>query len=235
MRLSTSCLWAVTALVLTSCSRDSEVLDRLSRSYSSFLDTEENAEVASYIPLISSEENPNNQFWAHLNAALNTAASNAARVQSASACIAAYNGVVGSYVDHFSDEIQNLDRAVLDLIETANAVHNHEYRIHEYRNGALEVARAAREVQINFASMYELLVGRFGVQRSTMERLMGNGGDVVTLLSSRSGREAAQEVKRMSKEIDARRSSVAAAKQKCRDAFSALKGKAGLKAYPTRN
>jgi hypothetical protein len=113
------------------------------------------------------------------------------------------------------------------LIETANAVHDREYR-----SDALEVAKSAREAQANLAAMYQLEVGRFSVQRNLMERLVANGGNLVAVITSDRG--GSQDMTRMTREIEERRTSLTSAEQKYRDAFSALKGKAGLKQYATK-
>ncbi|MGA2774251.1 MAG: hypothetical protein ABSG26_25980 [Bryobacteraceae bacterium] len=226
MKALAKCLWAATGLLLAGCGRDAEVLDRFSRSYTSFLDAEGDASIASYVPVIRSEDNPNNPFWKHLRAALD-AASSAARVQSASAGIADYDRVVDPYLDHFAELVGNLDKSVLGLIEIANAIHDREYR-----NDALEVAKSAREAQGDLATICHLLVKRFSVQRKVMEGIVANGGNLVAVIGS--DPEASRDAAGLTRTIEECRTSLTSAERKYRDAFSALKGKAGLKQYAAK-
>jgi hypothetical protein len=215
-------------LLLVGCGRrDAAVLDRFSRLYSSFLDTELDASAVSLIPVIRSEDNPNNPFWAQLRAALDLRSTNSARIEAASACIAAYDKAVSPYLNQLSEKVGDLNQRVLELIEVGNAVHDREYRA-----DALEVAKSARDIQSHLASISQLLSARFDAQRKVMERVVANHGDVLQAVMA--DPQGAQGVQRISKELDEQRASFKTAEQKYRDTFSALKGKAGLTHYPNK-
>jgi hypothetical protein len=216
-------------LSLTSCHRDAEPLDRLSHAFTSFLDRYFDTEVSSFVPLIG--DNPNNPYWDRLEAALNMKATNALRARAASECITAYDTRVSPWMDQFSEATGKLDAAVLELIESANSIHDQEWR-----TASLVIAKSAREAQINFAAIHELASKRFELQMKIMHGLIDNGGDIMMLFQSdaRGSEENSREIARISKDIDARRAGLATAKQSARDAFSALKGKTGLREHPTK-
>jgi predicted ester cyclase len=119
------------------------------------------------------------------------------------------------------------DKAVLALIESANSIHDQEWR-----NDALTVAKEARTAQVSFASMQQSMVKRFGLQRKAMEGLVANGGDLVALV--RFDAKSSSEVVSLSKDIDNLGTSAESANRNARDVFSALKGKIGMKEYATK-
>lgn len=213
-------------LLLSSCHRDAEPLDRLSHAYTSFLDSYFDTEVASLVPLVG--DNPNYPYWERLGAALNLATTSALRVRAASECIAAYDGTVVPMMDRLFEANDKLDKAVSELIESANAIHDQEWRAE-----ALAIAKSAREAQVSFTSVHQLAGKRFGLQITLMKGLVANGGDMVALFRS-SGKRESDEVVQISKDIDDRRAALATAKQSVRDEFSALKGKTGLREYQTK-
>ncbi len=214
--------------VLAGCStdllnRDGETLDRFSHAYADFQNAAYAAEISAHVS--AGNEDPFG-FWRELRGALDVRGTNSTRIEHATTAAAVYGSVMTKAMERWGTDIDKVDESVLRLVETANSIHSAEYRA-----DAVEVAKAARVVHSALESLHDLWQKRLGIQVAVLQDIVLDGGHMraTPLLLSRG-----EEVKTINADIEAaaRRSSEAA--RKLKDAFSALKGKSGMKEYPTK-
>jgi hypothetical protein len=205
--------------------RDHDTLDKFSRAYTDFLNIGEEAE--SLWQFIGPENDPSG-FWMTFKGALATdpSSSDSGRFVEAEAAIVLYEKWMPKVLEGEADEVEKLDNAVQRLFETANAIHNREYR-----EDAVQVAKYAREAEASFASGNDLTDRRTRLQRRMLDDIVRAGGSLGMALRNQSLRVELGETTKISKEIEnvARKSTTAM--QNLKDTFSALKGKTNLKAY----
>jgi len=133
----------VALLLLSNCSRDREVLDRFSHSYTSFCDVETDARMSSEGLLFLLDESRQ----------LRTAANRDLLDKKLSVLVVEVNR-----------QLASLDERVSDLNKVAN-----ETQTGNYRGEVLEVANTAKEVQVNLISEHRLILRRFNVQERVAE------------------------------------------------------------------
>jgi hypothetical protein len=163
MRLS--CVVALSSgLLLAGCSsdlfnRDGEALDRFSHAYTEFRETDEITEGA--IHYLGSDSDPYG-FWAAFRGALATdpKSYDAGRLTTAESAIALYDSNLPRALDAAADQVAKLDKAVARSFETANAIHNQEFR-----ENANRVAKYAREEAASVGLIQALIDRRTRLQR----------------------------------------------------------------------
>ncbi len=129
-------------------------------------------------------------------------------------------------MDALSTDIERLDGTVLRLVEIANSI-----RDRDTRSDAISVSRQARDVQAQFSSLRELLADGFEKRRRVLERVIEDGGNVQ--ISAPSHRDAAT-ITADAKRAEECRDVIKTGMTGLKDAFSALKGKTGLQAFPSK-
>lgn len=213
--------------MFTGCSADplnmdDESLDRFSHAYADFRSAAYAAEISAHVS--AADEDPFG-FWRELRGALDVRGTNSSRVGHATAAKELYGSAMAKAVDQWETDIDKVDESVLHLVETANAIHTAEYRA-----DAVEVAKAARVIHSAFESAHNLWKKRLGIQIDILRTVLLDGGHIqaTPLFTSR-----AEQVKAISADIEAAAQRSSEAAQKLRDAFSALKGKSGVKEYST--
>jgi hypothetical protein len=162
-----------------------------------------------------------------LQGVLDLRATNSVRKEHAAAAIYAESNFTIGMFDAFNADLDNLDRGVSQVIETASSIRNREYR-----EGAVAVSQRAREVQSGYASLRTLYIEGFSRRREILEKIVVDGGAIQPAVFSLGN--------------DFKRNSAIAAEQKdvekqlsltmdrLKDAFSALRGAAGFKKYPSK-
>jgi hypothetical protein len=211
-------------LVLSGCSRDGEMLDRFSRAYTAFSDVSGDARVASIVIIFNDKKQA---YWTELEGALDQHASNGARLEHARAALKAESETIGSRFDAFNSALNNLDRAVAQLVEIANSV-----RDREYREDAIGVSQRAREVSSAFESLRRLYSEAFSHRSKILEGIIADGGELVPAILR--FKEDAKRITAIAKEQDAVEQQFSSATDGLKDAFSALTGRARLKTYPLK-
>jgi hypothetical protein len=219
------------AILLAGCSLDpftgdSEALDRFSRAYTEFLDNVETPyDLMSYV----GEDNDPAGYWTLFTSAFDLSLTDSGRLVAAESAIATYDKFMPKTLDAAADEVEKLDKEVQRLFETANAIHNQDYR-----DTAVQVAKYAREAQTSVASMQALVDRRTRLQRQTLSDVVSVNGSLVRVLNTPTMRARADETIKINRELqDPARTSPAL--QNLKDTFSALKGKTNLKVYPTED
>jgi hypothetical protein len=217
-------LLVVCVMVLGGCSKDGDTLDRFSRSYTAFSDVSGDARVASIVVIFNDKKQA---YWTELGGALDRRTSDKARLEHARAALKAESETIDSRFDVFNLALGNLDRAVDQLVETANSV-----RDREHREDAIAVSQRARDVYSAFASLRGLYSEAFSHRRKVLEGIVADRGDLD--LAIMQFKEEAARVSAIAKEQEAVEQQLSAATGRLKDAFSALTGKAGLKRYPPK-
>ncbi len=220
-------------LSVNGCSRDTAALDNFSWAYTAFLNQERDTNGASLVPVVFDqrkgalhEHYGGDAYWIALHDALDDRASRTSRLKQAQEALNADHATIAGMMDAFSTEIDRLDGTVLRLVETANSI-----RDGDARSDAMSVSRQARDVQARFAALRELLADAFEKRRRVLERVVEDGGNVqMSSLLQRDGATITTDAKQAEECRDAIRTGMAALK----DAFSALKGKTGLQAFPSK-
>jgi hypothetical protein len=181
--------WAVVALLLLSgCSRDREVLDRFSHSYTSFCDAEIDAREASAGLLFLLDE---------------------ARQLRSAANRAVLDKKLSLLGVEANRQIESLDGTVSDLTKVAN-----ETQTGNYRGEVLDVAKSAKEVQLQLVSQHRLILRRFNIQEKVADP---------------------QELSKLNREIQEKQALLSAAERKCQEKFIVLKQESPMKEYPLKN
>jgi hypothetical protein len=212
-------------LFLSGCSRDDEVLDRFSRAYTAFLNTEYDTRITSLVPIVDVEKQ--GTYWTELQGALDLHATNKVRREHAAGAINAESNFINTMFDSFSSDLDNLDRAVLLLVEIANSIRNREYR-----EASIAVSQRAREVQSAFASLRTLYSEGFAQRRKVLEKIVADGGVIQpALLFFKQDLVRNAAIATEQKNVEQQLSSTMG---RLKDAFSAPTGKAGLKRYPSK-
>jgi hypothetical protein len=219
-------------VLLVGCSadlfnRDVEALDKFSRAYTEFRDIGEEAEgVIQYW----GEDHDLCEFWIAFKGAFahDPTSYDSGRLKKAQTAIVAYDQCVTTILEADVDEVEKLDKAVQRLFETANAIHNPEYR-----DNAIRAAKYAREAQASVAWFQTLLDQRLRLQRRALSDIVNANGSLVRAapglkLGIVGVNKATQGIEYASKKS-------VAAMQNLKDTFSALKGMTNLKAYPTKD
>lgn len=223
------------ALLLSACGdggprkeTDGVVLDRFSRQYTDFLDA--GADTESVRDFLTLEGDPTG-FWTAFRGAIDSGGTvhNRARLIQAQAAISLYDKWIVRGLDGADAGVQSLDKLVLRLIETANAIRNAEYR-----EGAVRVAEYAREVQAQYSAGGQLAKRRLRLQRRWLEFIVAAQGDFVQAAQARTFKASVEEATTITRDLEDTAQQSVATTHKLKDAFAALKGKSGMKAYPTR-
>jgi hypothetical protein len=175
--------------------------------------------------VLSSDPDPFG-YWGELQAALDTRSTNLLRAAHASLAASIYDKTFPNALESLGGDLDTMDKAVLRMIEIANSIEDAEYR-----KDALDAAKAARAVHTAFVTVGNLWNRRFTVLTEMLQDLVRDNGKLGgTPLFKTRGETA----KVITEEMDQAGSQSAAALQECKDAFSALKGKSKLTAYPLK-
>jgi len=213
-------------LLLAGCStdifnRDAEALDKFSRAYTEFRNAAYDSEID--LQVTASNVDPFG-FWRELRGALDVRGNNSSRLEHATSAKTLYGTAIIKALEVCGVSLDNMDKAVLQLVETANGI-----RSTEFRTDASGVAKAAREIHSAFGTLHDLLEKRLQLQADVLTDITLDGGQFrATPLFRRRGDDA----NRITAEIEAISQRSTEASQRLKDAFSALKGKAKLKDYP---
>jgi hypothetical protein len=175
------------------------------------------------VPIVNPEKE--GTYWTELVRAADLHVTNPVRKKHAASALYAESNYINGMFNAFNSDLDNLDRAVSQLIEKANAIRNREYR-----EGAVIVSQRAREVHSGYASLRALYSLGFSTRRGYLEKIVAEDGsiqpvEVLNNYNAISPLVAEQEdvEKQLSLSMD-----------RLKDAFSALKGAAGFKAYPSK-
>ncbi len=222
---------AVVLSLLSGCTHDTAALDNFSRAYTEFLDQEARTEASSLLPVLFDptkgplhKQEPGDPYYVALRAVFDEHASRETRVKQAHEALQADRRIITPMMDNFSTEIERLDQTVLRLVEAANSI-----RDSQTRSDAVGISRRAREIQTGFASLRELYADEFSKRRRILERVIDDGG---TMRTSRMFEQDATAIEADRKRGDQGRAAVESAVSSLKDAFSALKGKVGLREFP---
>jgi hypothetical protein len=200
--------------------KDAKTVNAFSHAYTGFRDAAYDAWIG--MAVLSSDPDPFG-YWKQLQAALDVRSTNGMRLQHALSATSILDTSFPKAMESLGNELDKMDRAVLRMVETANSIRNVEYREH-----AIEAAKAARDMHTAFVRVRNLWDKRLAQQSGVLRDLVGDGGQMrATLLFKSRGEEA----KATTQQLDAAGSESAAALQRVKDAFSALTGKSQLKAY----
>jgi hypothetical protein len=206
--------------------RDQDTLDRFSHAYTNFLDAGETAE--GLWDSVGSEKDPFG-FWMALTGALNPGSNDDLRLAYALTAIDAYDQKMTHILQTEAQQVDVLDRAVQELFERANAIHNTEFRA-----DAAQIAKHAREVQSAFAQGHELADRRSRLQRRMLDDIVNAGGSLGRAFKAQSLRVELNETIKITDQIQTAANRSTTAMQNLKDTFSALKGKTNLKDYPAK-
>ncbi len=221
-------------LLLTGCSsdlfnRDGEALDRFSHAYTEFRDSGEDTEAV--IHFSQADTDPFG-FWIAFKGAFATdpSSNDFGRLSMAKAAIAGFDSTMPTVVGGAADAVEKLDKAVQRLFETANAIHNQDYR-----ENAIRVAKYARQAQASVALIQTLVDRRLGLQRRLLSDVVGADGSLVRAIRTSALKLEGAEAEKLTHQIQDAAKNSTTAMQNMKDTFSALKGMTNLKAYPTKD
>jgi len=197
----------------------------LSIAYTSFLDAAYDTRITSLVPILDAEKK--GSYWTELKGALDLRATNSVRKEHATAAIYAESNFIDGMFDAFNADLDNLDRAVSQVIETANSIRNREYR-----GGAVAVSQRAREVQSGYASLRTLYIEGFSRKRIILDKIVADGGAIrPAILSLGNDFERLSAIAAEQKDVEKQ---LSLTMDHLKDAFSALRGAAGFKKYPSK-
>jgi hypothetical protein len=223
------CSWLLTAAltaVLAGCNadllnRDAVTLDKLSRAYTDFRDATFDARVG--FMALSDDPDPVG-YWKEMRDAVDSH-SDAARLQHAAKAVDAYESRFPGFIERLGENLHEMDKAVLRMVEVANSV-----QTLDYRKDAVEAAKAAREVHTAFLSVQEYSEKRLRMTVGVLRAMVSNGGRI----PQRGFVFDASEAKTVEDQLQQAGAQALHALQRLKDSLSALKGKSGMKAYPLR-
>lgn len=210
--------------------RDRDALNKFSRAYTEFRNIGADTEAVRDVYL--GPEIDSFGFWAASNEAFATdpGSNDAGRLEMARSAIVSYDQSMPRSLEKFSDQVGKLDKAVGQLFETANAIHNRKYR-----EDAVQIAKYAREAQASVALVQTLEDQRLRYQRQALSDVVNADGSLARAFRASAMEMELNEINKISEEIQDAAKRSTAAMQNLKDTFSALKGKTNLKAYPTKD
>ena len=162
---------------------DQKNLDNFAIAYSQFRNSEYDAGITVYLPIIDfSKENcpeemcgkPN--FFSSLSGALDFKETPEYRVTNAKLAIDYYHNYNLKAFDQFDNDISKLNLNVSKLIVTANAIKDYENR-----SFAIKIAEQARDIENKYQKIREDEYDVFTAQVSVLNSLINNNGGITNL------------------------------------------------------
>jgi hypothetical protein len=221
------CVFSLFLLLFAGCNQlnhDREAIDKFASAYIAFSKSIDDTDVIGWVIVLDQQQSDDEDRTAYRVAfgnAFNVRSTNEFRAEAARDALRLFKNKSTSMLDDFDEREDTLNKNLLTLVESANAIRNKDYRQQAIQIGesAKNVKYAFTQLRVNFADVYNM-------QTRILKSVDRENGNLSRILDEMKT-SVAQKTKLTTVEKDLR-SQKETATQQMREQYAAFKGMTGI-------